>query len=89
MSLETEIMTTQRNVERLNVEDLTPRHFRRWGGHGAHTRKKNVEDLTEAAIQKCFLKWVFFKAIRILKTACVYIHFKKKLQVKSLQLSQK
>ena len=51
--------------------------------------KKNVEDLTEAAIQKCFLKWVFFKAIRILKTACVYIHFKKKLQVKSLQLSQK
>ena len=63
MSLETEIMTTQRNVERLNVEDLTPRHFRRWGGQGAHTRKKNVEDLTEAAIQKCFLKWVFLKQL--------------------------
>ena len=61
MLLETEIMMTQRNVERLNVEDLT-----------------------EVAIQKCFLKWVFFKAIRILKTACVCIHFKKKLQVKKI-----
>ena len=51
LSLEIEIMTKQRNVQRMNVEDLT-----------------------EAAIQKCFLKKVFFKESSILKTTCVYIH---------------
>ena len=50
-------MTTQRNVERVNVKYLT-----------------------EAAIQRCFFKKIFFKESRILKTTCVYIHFLKKLQ---------
>ena len=36
-----------------------------------------------------FLKTGLFKEIEIMKTTYVYIHFKKKLQVKSLQLSQK
>ena len=66
MLSEVEIMTTQRNVKRVNVEDLT-----------------------EAAIQKFFLKKIFFKDNRILKTNCLYIHFFKRLQAKSLQLSQK
>ena len=51
MLSEVEIMTTQRNVKRVNVEDLT-----------------------EAAIQKFFLKKVFFKDSRILKrTAYIFI----------------
>ena len=35
-----------------------------------------------------FLKIGLFKEIRIVKTTYAYIYFKKKLQVKSLQLSQ-
>ena len=35
--------------------------------------------LTEAAIQRCYLKKVFFKESRILKMSCVYIHFFKKV----------
>ena len=30
-------------VERLKSQDLSPRHFRRWGGQGAHTRKKSQD----------------------------------------------
>ena len=56
MSLEIEIMTTERNIEGVDVDDLT-----------------------EKAIQRCFLKQVFFKEIRIVKTNCVYNYFKKKL----------
>ena len=59
-------MTIQRNVEQVNVEDLT-----------------------EAAIQRCSLKKVFIKESKILKMTSVYIHFLKKLQVESLQLTQK
>ena len=54
MLSEVEIMTTQRNVKRVNVEDLT-----------------------EAAIQKFFLKKVLFKDSRILKrTAYIFIFLK-------------
>ena len=59
-------MTIQRNVEQVNVEDLT-----------------------EAAIQRCSLKKVFIKESKILKMTSVYIHFLKKLEVESLQLTQK
>ena len=66
MLLESEIMTTQRNV---------------------HVQV-NVEDLTEAAIQRCSSNEVFFKESRILKTTCIYIHFLKKSQAESMQLMQ-
>ena len=65
MLLESEIMTTQRNVQQVNVEDLT-----------------------EAAIQRCSSNEVFFKESRILKMTCIYIHFLKKSQAESMQLMQ-
>ena len=65
MLLESEIMTTQRNGQQVNVEDLT-----------------------EAAIQRCSSNEVFFKESRILKTTYIYIHFLKKLQAESMQLMQ-
>ena len=39
----------------------------------------NVEDLTEAPIQRSSLKKVFFKERSILKTTCMYVHFLKKV----------
>ena len=56
MSLEIEMMATQRN-DRSNHSEV-------------------------------FLKIGVFKEIRIVKTTYAYIYFKKKLQMKSLQLSQ-
>ena len=44
-----------------------------------NVERVNVEDLTEAAIQRCSLKKVFRKERSILKTTCVYVHFFKKV----------
>ena len=54
-----------------------------------HVQRVKVEDLIEAAIQRCFLKKVFFKESRILKTTSIYINFLKMSLAKSLQLNQK
>ena len=54
-----------------------------------HVQRVKVEDLMEAAIQRCSLKKVFFKESRILKMTSIYINFLKMLLAKSLQLSQK
>ena len=39
----------------------------------------SVEDLMEAATQRCSLKNVFFKESSILKTTCMYVHIFKKV----------
>ena len=39
----------------------------------------NVEDLMEAATQRCSLKNVFFKESSILKITCMYVHIFKKV----------
>ena len=54
-----------------------------------HVQRVKVEDLMEAAIQRCSLKKVFFKESRILKMTSIYINFLKMSLAKSLQPSQK